>query len=109
MKVSDQGYALMTERLTRHAAGRCVAALEGGYGLTVTANAAASTLTSLLGFAAEPLSSRRRPKRSTIELLSKCVEVHKAHWPVLCTEEHARRVKAAMNATVVVRELAGLQ
>jgi len=33
MKVSDQGYALMTERLLAHAKGRCVCALEGGYGL----------------------------------------------------------------------------
>jgi acetoin utilization deacetylase AcuC-like enzyme len=81
MKVSDQGYALMTDRLTRLGAGRCVAALEGGYGLTSTASAAASTLSSLLGFAAEPLSSRRRPKRSSVELLSKVVEAHKEYWP----------------------------
>ena len=30
MKVSDQGYALMTERLLQLAGGKCVAALEGG-------------------------------------------------------------------------------
>ena len=56
MKVTDQGYALMTERLTRLAGGKCVAALEGGYWLTATASAAASTLGAMLGFATPPLS-----------------------------------------------------
>jgi acetoin utilization deacetylase AcuC-like enzyme len=40
-----QGYALMTERLTRLAGGRCMAALEGGYGLTVRAVHAQCTWT----------------------------------------------------------------
>ena len=45
-----------------------------------TASAAASTLSALLGFATPPLSSRRRPKRSTVELLSKVVDAHRSYW-----------------------------
>ena len=41
MRVSDQGFALMTERLQALAGGRIVCALEGGYGLTATATVAA--------------------------------------------------------------------
>ena len=101
MKVSDQGYALMTERLTRLAGGKCVAALEGGYGLTATASAAASTLGAMLGFATPPLSSRRRPKRSTVETLGKIIDVHKEKWPVLASDEHRSMYRATLEATRV--------
>ena len=46
----------MTERLVSLAGGKCVAALEGGYGLTATASAAAATLGAMLGYATPPLS-----------------------------------------------------
>ena len=102
MRVSDQGYALMTERLLRLANGRCAAALEGGYGLTSTANAAAATLSALLGFATPPLSSRRRPRRSTVETLAKVVAAHEERWPALATETHRDAMRAAFAATRVV-------
>ena len=101
MKVTDQGYALMTERLVSLAGGKCVAALEGGYGLTATASAAAATLGAMLGYATPPLSSRRRPKRSTVETLGKIIEVHKERWPVLASEEHQRRFRSALEMTKV--------
>ena len=101
MKVSDQGYALMTERLLQLAGGKCVAALEGGYGLTATASAAASTLGAMLGFATPPLSSRRRPKRSTVETLGKIIDVHKEKWPVLASETHRSMYRATLEATRV--------
>lgn len=101
MKVTDQGYALMTERLVSLAGGKCVAALEGGYGLTATASAAAATLGAMLGYATPPLSSRRRPKRSTVETLGKIIEVHKERWPVLASEEHRRRFRSALEMTRV--------
>ena len=102
MRVTDQGYALMTDRLTRLAGGKCVAALEGGYGLTATASAAASTLSALLGFATPPLSSRRRPKRSSVELLSKVIDAHRKYWPVLGSEEQEKKLRAAFKSTQVV-------
>ena len=102
MRVSDQGYALMTERLLRLANGRCAAALEGGYGLTSTANAAAATLSALLGFAATPLSSRKRPRRSTVETLARVVAAHEERWPALTTETHRDAMRAAFAATRVV-------
>ena len=104
MRVSDQGYALMTERLLRLANGRCAAALEGGYGLTSTANAAAATLSALLGFAATPLSSRKRPRRSTVETLARVVAAHEERWPALTTETHRDAMRAAFAATRVVRK-----
>ena len=102
MKVSDQGFALMTQRLTRLAGGRCVAALEGGYGLSATANAAAATLEALLGFSTPALSSRRRPKRSSVELLRKVVDAHRKHWPVLGSDSQEAKLRAAIKATQVV-------
>ena len=54
MRVSDQGYSLMTERLLGLGGGRCVVALEGGYGLTAIAAAAAATLGTLLGVMPRP-------------------------------------------------------
>ena len=102
MRVSDQGYALMTERLLRLANGRCAAALEGGYGLTSTANAAAATLSALLGFATPPLSSRRRPRRSTVETLARVVAAHEERWPALTTETQRDAMRAAFAATRVV-------
>ena len=102
MKVSDQGYALMTHRLTQLAGGRCVAALEGGYGLSATASAAASTLSALLGVATPPLSSRRRPKRSTVELLRRVVDVQSKYWPTLESEEQRAKLRAAFKSTQVV-------
>jgi acetoin utilization deacetylase AcuC-like enzyme len=102
MRVTDQGYALMTERLLRLADGRCAAALEGGYGLTSTANAAAATLSALLGFATPPLSSRKRPRRSTVETLARVVAAHEERWPALTTETHRDAMRAAFAATRVV-------
>jgi histone deacetylase 6 len=95
MKVSDQGYALMTERLCALADGKLVCALEGGYGLTATANAAAATLNAMLGASAQPLGGRRRPRRSTVELLTEIAEVHSRYWPVLRSPEHLRKLREA--------------
>jgi histone deacetylase 6 len=99
MRVSDQGYALMTERLTKLADGKLVCALEGGYGLTATANAAAATLSAMLGFKTPPLGSRRRPRRSTVELLWKMCEGELAEcWPVLRSPEHVEKLRDAARA-----------
>ena len=102
MKVTTRGYALMTKRLLRLADGRVVAALEGGYGLTSTADAAAATLEAMLGFEAAPLSLRRRPRRSTVELLTRLAGIHADRWRVLATPEHAAKMRAALDATKVV-------
>ena len=102
MRVTERGYALMTKRLLRLANGRVVAALEGGYGLTSTADAAAATLEAMLGFEAAPLSLRRRPRRSTVELLTRLAGIHADRWRVLATPEHAAKMRAALDATKVV-------
>ena len=99
MRVSDPGYALMTERLTKLADGKLVCTLEGGYGLTATANAAAATLSAMLGFKTPPLGSRRRPRRSTVELLWKMCEGELAEcWPVLRSPEHVEKLRDAARA-----------
>ena len=96
MRVSDQGYALMTERLMKLAGGKLVCALEGGYGLTATANAAAATLTAMLGFKTPPLGSRRRPRRGTVALLrSICAGDLAECWPVLRSPEHLEKLREA--------------
>ena len=69
--------------------------------MTATASAAAATLGAMLGYATPPLSSRRRPKRSTVETLGKIIEVHKERWPVLASEEHQRRFRSALEMTKV--------
>ena len=63
--------------------------------------AAAATLGAMLGYATPPLSSRRRPKRSTVESLGKIIEVHKERWSVLASEEHQRRFRSALEMTKV--------
>ena len=94
--MSDQGYALMTERLMKLAGGKLVCALEGGYGLTATANAAAATLTAMLGFKTPPLGSRRRPRRGTVALLrSICTGDLAECWPVLRSPEHLEKLREA--------------
>ena len=96
MKVSDQGYALMTERLAKLAGGKLVCALEGGYGLAATANAAAATLSAMLGFKTPPLGSRRRPRRGTVALLrSICAGDLAECWPVLRSPEHLEKLREA--------------
>ena len=49
MQVTPEGYAAMTQRLTRFAKGKVVLALEGGYELGVIARSAAACLGVLLG------------------------------------------------------------
>ena len=106
MKVSDQGYALMTDRLGRLADGRMVVALEGGYGLTATANAAAATLSAMLGFSTPPLGSRKRPRRSTVELLTEISHLHSECWPVLKSKTHLLKLA---DAARVARGAPGLE
>ena len=100
MRVSDQGFALMTERLQALAGGRIVCALEGGYGLTATANAAAATLGAMLGFNTPALGRRRRPRRSTVELLRSMCEGDLAEcWPVLRSPAHLELLREAARGT----------
>ena len=98
--MSDQGFALMTERLQALAGGRIVCALEGGYGLTATANAAAATLGAMLGFKTPALGRRRRPRRSTVELLRSMCEGDLAEcWPVLRSPAHLELLREAARGT----------
>ena len=100
MRVSDQGFALMTERLQTLAGGRIVCALEGGYGLTATANAAAATLGAMLGFKTPALGSRRRPRRGTVELLRSMCDGDLAEcWPVLRSPAHVDVLREAARGT----------
>jgi histone deacetylase 6 len=104
MRVSDQGFALMTERLQALAGGRIVCALEGGYGLTATANAAAATLGAMLGFKTPALGSRRRPRRSTVELLRSMCDGDLAEcWPVLRSPAHVDALREAARGTTPAR------
>ena len=56
----------------------------------------------MLGFEAAPLSLRRRPRRSTVELLTRLAGIHADRWRVLATPEHAAKMRAALDATKVV-------
>ena len=68
------------------------------YGLTATANAAAATLSAMLGFATPPLGTRRRPRRSTVELLTQIATTHAEYWPCLKTPEHLGKLTEAARA-----------
>ena len=106
MRVSDQGFALMTERLQTLAGGRIVCALEGGYGLTATANAAAATLGAMLGFKTPALGSRRRPRRGTVELLRSMCDGDLAEcWPVLRSPAHVDALREAARGTTPIANM----
>ena len=68
MMVSPTGYMHMTKRLIEIGTGRVVVALEGGYALRPLATCATATLRALLGDEPKPISSRSRPRKSSIKL-----------------------------------------
>jgi len=102
MMLSPNGYEHMTTRLCAIGSGRVVVALEGGYALRPLATSAAATLRALLGETPRALSSRQRPRKTSVKLLTDLAALLADHWPVLKSEEHAEKFRAALKNTTVV-------
>jgi len=102
MLLSTAGYGHMTRRLCKIGSGRVVVALEGGYALRPLATCAAATLRALLGDEPKPISSRSRPRKSSIKLCTELAGVLAPHWPVLESDTYKASVASvAKQATVV--------
>lgn len=102
MMLSTAGYGHMTRRLCEIGSGRVVVALEGGYALRPLATCASATLRALLGDEPKPISSRSRPRKSSIKLCNELAGVLAPHWPVLESDEYKKSVASvAKRATVV--------
>ena len=101
MMVTTRGYMHMTKRLVGIQS-RVVVALEGGYALRPLATCAAATLRGLLGEEPEPISSRSRPRKTSIALLTRLAEALGEHWNVFKSENYKESVRnVAKRATVV--------
>jgi histone deacetylase 6 len=102
MMVSPTGYMHMTRRLCGIGTGRVVVALEGGYALRPLATCAAATLRALLDDEPKPISSRSRPRKSSIKLYRELASLLTEYWPVLGSDEHKNSTALiAKSATVV--------
>jgi histone deacetylase 6 len=79
MQVTPEGYAAMTERLTRLAHGKVVLALEGGYEPEILALSAAACVRALLG---DPIATKDfgEPGLQARHVLDEVVRVQKAFW-----------------------------
>ena len=102
MMVSPTGYMHMTKRLIEIGTGRVVVALEGGYALRPLATCATATLRALLGDEPKPISSRSRPRKSSIKLCRELASLLAEHWPVLESDVYKNSTALiAKRATVV--------
>ncbi len=82
MRITPEGYALMTHRLLELARGRIVLALEGGYRLDAIAASAAACLRVLQG--EEPLRERLpSPIPLARRAIAEAARLHAAHWKSL--------------------------
>jgi acetoin utilization deacetylase AcuC-like enzyme len=79
MRLSPEGYAALTERLTRLAGGRVVLALEGGYNLDVIARSAAACLRVLLGEKAERMEFGE-PSALGERKIGEAIQVQRRYW-----------------------------
>ncbi|XP_058245625.1 histone deacetylase 6 [Hemibagrus wyckioides] len=87
MCVSPQCFSVLTHMLMGLAEGRIVLALEGGYNLQATAEAACASLRSLLGDPCPHLNSPGAPSESTLKSISKTVSALYPFWTSLQTLE----------------------
>ena len=102
MMVSPIGYQHMTKRLCSIGTGRVVVALEGGYALRPLATCASATLSALLGDEPGAISSRSRPRKSSIKLCSELAAILAEHWPVLESDEHKALIASISKSATVV-------
>ena len=80
MRLSAQGYAALTSRVSTLAGGKVVLALEGGYNLQAIAAAAAAVTRVLLGDPPPELDPGP-PNRVAERIIQEAVEVHREFWP----------------------------
>ncbi|MGH9400396.1 MAG: histone deacetylase family protein [Thermoanaerobaculia bacterium] len=80
MRITPEGYAAMTARLTELASGRAVLALEGGYNLEAISASAAACLRVLLG-EPPPRSDFGEPTALAAGILDAVVSEQSAFWP----------------------------
>lgn len=102
MMLSPAGYQHMTKRLCNIGTGRVVVALEGGYALRPLATCASATLRALLGDEPTPISTRSRPRKSSIKLCKELVGILAEHWPVLESDEHRNMVEKLSKSSTIV-------
>ena len=102
MMLSPTGYEHMTRRLCDIGSGRVVIALEGGYALRPLATCASASLRALLGDASRAISSRSRPRKTSVKLLTDLAASFAPYWPALKSEEYSEKVRAILKHTTVV-------
>ena len=102
MMLSPTGYEHMTRRLCDIGSGRVVIALEGGYALRPLATCASASLRALLGDAPRAISSRSRPRKTSVKLLTDLAASLAPYWPALKSEEYSEKVRAILKHTTVV-------
>ncbi|XP_017324157.1 histone deacetylase 6 isoform X1 [Ictalurus punctatus] len=87
MCASPQCFSVLTHMLMGLAEGRIVLALEGGYNLQATAEAACASLRSLLGDPCPHLNSPGAPSESALKSIAKTVSALYPFWTSLQTLE----------------------
>jgi histone deacetylase 6 len=102
MMLSATGYGHMTRRLCDIGSGRVVIALEGGYALRPLATCASASLRALLGDAPRAISSRSRPRKSSVKFLTELAAAFAPYWPALKSEEYSEKVRGILKHTTVV-------
>ena len=72
----------MTERLLRHASGKVVLALEGGYNVRLTAECAQQCMRVLLGTPPPPLPMEgpTQPRKEAVAVLQAVTQMHAPFW-----------------------------
>ena len=74
----------MTERLLRHAGGKVVLALEGGYNVRLTAECSQQCMRVLLGEPAPPLPNDDPERQLLREAAAVLISVAQTHAPYWC-------------------------
>ncbi|KAM9343089.1 histone deacetylase 6 isoform 1-T2 [Pholidichthys leucotaenia] len=99
MCMTPQCYHVLTHMLMSLAEGRLILALEGGYNLQTTAEAASACVRALLGGPCPPLSPPTAPSDSALQSISQTISALYPHWACLQVLEG----RAQLNEGSVIR------
>eukprot|EP00878_Enallax_costatus_P017536 GHUV01018421.1.p1 GENE.GHUV01018421.1~~GHUV01018421.1.p1 ORF type:complete len:166 (+),score=35.29 GHUV01018421.1:2108-2605(+) len=86
--MTPAGFAAMTQRLLKHAGGKLVAVLEGGYEPELVGNCVSAVMRVLLGDITTPSTEPESYKlhRTTKQVLTTVDTIQRAHWPQLAAQ-----------------------
>ncbi|CAF88355.1 unnamed protein product, partial [Tetraodon nigroviridis] len=106
MCVRPPCFHILTHMLMALAEGRLLLALEGGYNLQSTAEAAAACVGALLGGACPPLAPPTAPSDSALQSISQTLSALFPHWPSLQTLESGPWAADGVQRTTTVDQTA---